>query len=368
MNGSFLLNTLIAYGCVGSAGNWRRDDNKRPRGLARYLASRRVYGSLHVQPVIVPQLPGQPPLSGSLGSYDGKWGYISTGRYQVTLTSSPSVDLLDALHGALALANELEEDEVLAIPLEQSDMPKNRVFDSKQLRALLERKLPAHLAYQTLKTGFSYGRAGTLPGDDIVWRLCDRLLASPVLTRAALYLRSAVRQIYLVSGPVDDAHERFEEMPSRILEQVVVESSIQDCLKAIETLYGGRLSANDGRLRARVAAMGLDPDEQIGFARSPYRQATVIEKIRALRDARDARAAHGGTAESRRNSLYDLCDYQHLASAIVWSAVCVGDKNLQGSHHLTLPLHLDDRLLTTTARRRLSSIGRRRRPRRSSTA
>jgi hypothetical protein len=60
----FILNHLSAIGHMGSPENWTCDYkrlNQPPRALPRYLASRRRYGMIEVQPVAIPQGPDLDP-------------------------------------------------------------------------------------------------------------------------------------------------------------------------------------------------------------------------------------------------------------------------------------------------------------------
>jgi hypothetical protein len=105
MSRLFLINYFSAFGYVGPLKDWSWDYrdpdlSKPPRALARYLASRRRYGMVEVQPLLVPSNSGEDPLAGRLG-YEEEWGYISTGRYSITLHDTTNVDLLDAKRSAL---------------------------------------------------------------------------------------------------------------------------------------------------------------------------------------------------------------------------------------------------------------------------
>jgi hypothetical protein len=129
--------------------NWDYGDeklSKPPRALARYLASRRVYGTVEVQPVLVPSGPGRDPLAGSL-AFDSEWGSLSTGRYVITVRNQSSVDLLDVIHAAIALLRRtVDDDDLLLIPLEEEDLPETRVLSSEAFDALARRRLPLHSA------------------------------------------------------------------------------------------------------------------------------------------------------------------------------------------------------------------------------
>jgi hypothetical protein len=354
----FLLNYLSALGKVGDLKqwSWNHDDKtllKPPRALAQYLASRRLYGGVEVQPVLVPSGPGRDPVAGSL-SFESGWGSLATGRYIVTLHQPSSVDLLDGIHAAVALLRQtIDNDDLILIPVEADDIPETRVFTSDVFDKFAHRRLPMHSAQTAPLILFSESASFGLHFDDFLWRMCDRLIQRPAYTRAALYFRSAIRHVYLMSGPIETYHDSFEEMPSRISEQVAIESSIQDCLKAVETLYGGMLARSENRVATRLRELGIDPTEICGFKRPHYKQGTIIEKLIALRALRDSSAAHGTSADERLNSLYELCDFQHLTSTVIWRAVAAGDENLLRGQPLVPPHQVDSGLMSPRVRRKL---------------
>jgi hypothetical protein len=365
----FLINYLSAFGHVGPLKQWTwdcrdSDLSKPPRALARYLASRRRYGVVEVQPILLPSNPEEDPLAGRLG-YEDEWGYISTGRYVIALHETTNVDLLDAIHAAIAMLRQtLDGDDILLIPLEAQDIPITRVLSGEAVDTIARRRLPAHSAEMVPLIAFQQSASHGMHFDDFLWRLCDRLIRRAAFARAALYFRSAIRHVYLINGPVDDRHAWFEEMPARIREQVQIESSIQDCLKVVETLYGGMLSRSETRLGGKLIEIGVNPEEICGFSRPPYAQSTMLQKLLALRDARDSRAAHGTSAEERLNSLYELCDFQHLVSTILWRTIGKGDDALLAGTPCVKPLQLDESLLSPRVRRKLpKKIVRKRRSR-----
>jgi hypothetical protein len=353
----FILNHFSAIGHIGSAENWTWDYkrlSKPPRALPRYLASRRRYGMIEVQPVAIPQGPDLDPLAGSLGVDDGEWGFLSTGRYTIALSGHSALDLLDVVHASLALLRQtVDDDDLMLIPVEAEDIPETRVITSESFDALARRRLPMHSAQTAPLIAFSLSANYGLHFDDYLWRLCDLLSKRVAHTRAALYFRSAIRHVSLQSGPVDDYHASFEEMPSRIREQAVIESSITDCLKAVETLYGGTLPRDDHRIATRLTALGVDPTEICGFKRPQYSQDTVLKKILDLRHARDSRAAHGTSAEERLNSLYDLCDFQHLTSLLLWRVIAKGDERLLNNETSSPAFDFDEELMSPEMQRKL---------------
>jgi hypothetical protein len=353
----FILNHFSAIGHIGSAENWTWDYkrlSKPPRALPRYLASRRRYGVIEVQPVAIPQGPDLDPLAGSLGVDDDEWGFLSTGRYTIALSGHSALDLLDVIHASLALLRQtVDDDDLMLIPVEAEDIPETRVITSESFDALARRRLPMHSAQTAPLIAFSLSVNYGLHFDDYLWRLCDLLLKRVAHARAALYFRSAIRHVFLQSGPVDDYHASFEEMPSRIREQAAIESSITDCLKAVETIYGGPLSGKANRISMRLTELGVDPTEICGFSRPPYTQDTVLKKVLDLRDARNSRAAHGTSADERLNSLYDLCDFQHLTSLLLWRAIAKCDERLLKNETFRPAVEFAEELMTPEMQRKL---------------
>jgi hypothetical protein len=309
---------------------------------------------LEVQPVAIPQGPGLDPLAGSLGVEDDEYGFLSTGRYTISLSGHSALDLLDIIHASLALLRQtVDDDDLMLIPVEEGDLPETRVITSKSFDALARRRLPMHSAQTAPLIAFSLSENYGLHFDDCLWRLCDLLLNHVAHTRAALYFRSAIRHVFLQSGPVDDYHASFEEMPSLIREQAAMESSITDCLKAVETLYGGMLPRDDNRIATRLKTLGVDPTEICGFKRPQYSQDTVLAKILDLRHARDSRAAHGSSAEERLNSLYDLCDFQHLTSLLLWRVIAKGDERLLNNETSRPAFDFDEEVMSRETQRKL---------------
>lgn len=274
------------------------------------------------------------------------WGGMSTGRYHVRIAETGGdVQPLDALHSALALLGRTSEDS-LFFPVTSADIPATRVMTAAAIDRIKSDSRLDHARHVSFSIYFSSSSSGGTHWDDFLWRIFSAMLLNPTATRAAHYLRSAFKDVHLLAGPVDDDYSEFEDMPSQIVEQVQIETSIQDCLKTIETLNGGPLTRDTPRIARKLETFGIAAGEHCGFSRPQYRQERIIDKVVRLRDARDRRAAHGGrTSEARRNSLYELCDFQHLAKTVLWRYLFRDDPDARKGEPLTLPLALDRHVL-----------------------
>jgi hypothetical protein len=124
-------------------------------------------------------------------------------------------------------------------------------------------------------------------------------------------------------------------------------------LKAVETLYGGTLSGKENRISMRLTELGVDPTEICGFDRPQYTQDTVLKKVLDLRDARNGRAAHGTSADERLNSLYDLCDFQHLTSLLLWRTIAKDDERLLKNETFRPAFDFDEDLMSPEIQRKL---------------
>lgn len=338
------MNGLMALGFVKDA-EASTDYRAVPPWLPAYLAGRRHYGAVCVQPVLVPADSSSDPVHCSLGLYDDEWGRLSTGRYEIAISERvTAAEPLDALHAAFALGGR-SQDALVLLKIGPQDIPERRALTAGEIDRITKANLP-HLGDQAqFGRFFSFGHARTPEWDDRVWRCFSALLDDAKATRAAHYLGSAISHVSLIAGPVDDSFAEFEEMPTPIREQVLVESSIQDCLKTVETVYGGMLSRDKPQVAKKLTALGIDPVEVCGFARPQYREEPLVDKLMRLRDVRDSKAAHGGTAESRRNSLYDLCDFQHAAAHVVLQHLFRGSPEALNAGPRDTPRSVDDRVM-----------------------
>jgi hypothetical protein len=67
-----------------------------------------------------------------------------------------------------------------------------------------------------------------------------------------------------------------------------------------------------------LAEQGINTAELAGYTtHGIFQKEPVLEKIKRLKRARDDRAAHGRIHENRRNTYYELMDYQELVTNLL---------------------------------------------------
>jgi len=115
----------------------------------------------------------------------------------------------------------------------------------------------------------------------------------------------------------DEGHDP----PSSFFDRAKIEQSFHNAFKTIESVLGGEPPGDDVRFRTRLVAVGIDPDEMVGY--KPSAREPLIEVLQRVRKTRDARAAHAGrtSAASRGITYYELMEAQAAAAAVLMCAV-----------------------------------------------
>jgi hypothetical protein len=115
--------------------------------------------------------------------------------------------------------------------------------------------------------------------------------------------------------------EGDEDAPQSAVDRVRVEESFHNCFKALEALLGGEPPKDTRRLRARLAAVGVDTVKSSGFPGRP--QETMIERIGRLHETRDKRSAHGGNTgvASRKITFFELMDAQQATGLAIYESI-----------------------------------------------
>lgn len=117
------------------------------------------------------------------------------------------------------------------------------------------------------------------------------------------------------------ALDEEEAAPQSAVDRVRIEESFHNCFKALESLVGGLPPRDERRLRERLLAAGIDPDERAGF---PSRdKETMLKRVMRMRETRDKRAAHGGRTgvDSRKITFFELMDAQRATSLAIYRSV-----------------------------------------------
>jgi len=147
-----------------------------------------------------------------------------------------------------------------------------------------------------------------------IWKIVSALLLDPHIFDAAHFYWASVHEFVFLGDSVREVLDNINATPVYRMGLVRAENAIQNAFKAIEALIGDP-PKDDGRLRGKIKAAGLDPDEQAGWDIPEYGLATrsILERVRELRDVRDKRAAHARTGANRRITYFEMMEAQDLA-------------------------------------------------------
>jgi hypothetical protein len=143
------------------------------------------------------------------------------------------------------------------------------------------------------------------------------------LPAALLYYKLSTAEFAFMGDSVTWAlGEEGTQVAESAYDRGRVEQAFHNSFKAIEALIGGEPSASsDRRFRQRLLAVGVDPDEAVGFRGRP--KEPLFDVISRVRKTRDARAAHGGRTSAARRGIIpvELMEAQHAAAAALTHAV-----------------------------------------------
>ncbi len=290
------------------------------RGIDEYLASVRSYEKIEIQPVLIQT--DKPLEYGWQFSPSGGYSMVASGLgiYEVTLrdTKLGASDLLDVLHGMLAFMHSVSPNELIVIPIEKGSIPQSRIISLDDAVRIYKSTLPYTSDIHDYNAVFlsSWSRHSEFDFD--LWRLVAYVIGDEEVVYASLFLRLAYEKYLFLADDIEDVILRHEEVPRRIIEAVDVENAIHNAYKVVEAIYGGTLSSDWDQVAKRLAAKGIDTTELVGYANhNIFKREPIIEKLKRLKHARDDRAAHGRIHQNRRNTYYELMDYQELARQLL---------------------------------------------------
>lgn len=257
------------------------------------------------------------PASGEPVSYQGETEGRLLLDLQAPADQAEAQWIADVLSGLLDLAHGPS-----GMPLEVTpvDIPDNGPLLAHQVLHDLHPFDPAHAAVSE----------SWWPSDEPI---ALALLALPdVLASAAqpdrglpaalLYYRASTVEYAFLGDSISWARsDEGHQPPLSFFERTKFEQAFHNAFKAVEALLGGEPPQDERKLRARLQAVGVDPDDLAGYdrrAREP-----IIDIVRRMHRTRDARAAHGGrtTAATRAITYYELMEAQAAAAALLSAAV-----------------------------------------------
>jgi hypothetical protein len=136
-----------------------------------------------------------------------------------------------------------------------------------------------------------------------------------------LYYRVSTQEFAFLGDSIGWARsDEGRVPPASFFVRAKVEQSFHNAFKTIEAVLGGEPPSDDARFRRRLSALGVDPDEPVGFG--PDKE-PLIDVLRRVRETRDARAAHAGrtSAATRGITYYELMEAQAAAAAVLTCAI-----------------------------------------------
>lgn len=224
--------------------------------------------------------------------------------------------LADATMATVILLNPLYAPEVpIAFPVPLAKLGKHGEIAFEQLV-----EEDAQKDYEDRYSEFGlrvfFGTTYRLLADEIarVWEILPTLLLDSHLFDAAHFYWASVHEFGFTGDSIREVLDNINATPVSRIALVRAENAIQNAFKAIEALVGDP-PKDDERLRGKIKAAGLDPDEQVGWDIPEYGLArqSILEGVRKLARIRDVRAAHARTRANRRITCFDMMEAQRLA-------------------------------------------------------
>lgn len=146
------------------------------------------------------------------------------------------------------------------------------------------------------------------------WALASLVEQHSNLRTACAYIHESQQLFYVQPGQLRESLEDHHKVPMRMAELARWESAFQAAYKAVEAILGDPPKKED-RLRAKLIAAGVDPDEKVGY----LQKADLLTVIRAMNRLRDTRIAHGSTP--RGVTLGNMIEFQACAKYVVTAAL-----------------------------------------------
>jgi len=141
------------------------------------------------------------------------------------------------------------------------------------------------------------------------------------LHEAVHYFSESIRGVWVSPG---DYLEVLMDgtAPLSTTDRVQVEQALQNAFKCVEALTGEPPTLERKR-RALLAALNVDPDEEVGFeiAEGPSYRTTALKKLSEFQSARDRQAAHAGIPNQRAARYAELLDFQQFARFVCLRAL-----------------------------------------------
>lgn len=312
---NFILPGMMAFGRINS--------EKFPidsRSIDEYLANTRRYEKIEIQPLIV-------QTKESLNHHwncspCGGYSMVASnqGIYEIRLldTNLGASDLVDALNGMMAVMQFVLPEELIVIPIEEGSIPPSRIISLDDAIELYKSMFPHTSDTYDYSSVFLNSWCRSEDFDANLWLLVANTIGDEQIVYASLFLKSAFEKYMFLGDDIESVIIRHKEAPGRIIDAVDVENAIHNAYKVVEAIYGGTLASDWQQVAHCLAEKGIDTTELAGYTtHGIFQREPVLEKIKQLKHARDARAAHGRIHQNRQNTYYELMGYQELAKHLL---------------------------------------------------
>jgi hypothetical protein len=149
---------------------------------------------------------------------------------------------------------------------------------------------------------------------ETAWRIASVTFGNEQLFNATRFLQRSYENFFVFPGGVSEVVSA-PCSPSSGSGQNNFEDALHNAFKAIEAVIGDP-PKDDRRFSEKLAAIGIDPQEPVGY----QDKIPIADMVRRMNTARDKRSAHGST-RNRGISSAELLDFQACAGEIVMAAL-----------------------------------------------
>ena len=150
---------------------------------------------------------------------------------------------------------------------------------------------------------------------EAAWRAVRITMQKEHLFEATRFHKKSLDNFCVAPGQISEVAGDPSMIPKTSSHQTNFEDALQNAFKAIEAVIGDP-PKDDLKLRLKLKAIGIDPDEEVGYVN----KTTIQQTIRDMNRARDKKAAHGST-KNRTIGAADLLHFQECSVYVVTLAI-----------------------------------------------
>jgi hypothetical protein len=220
---------------------------------------------------------------------------------------------LDALAGLMGVANDFWGEQLTVVPVPPRLLAFNVLFSED-----MEEAFPTDVP-EFVETVMQLGSSAFV-GDEVPEWALDRLdvaLADLAeLVPALVYIFESRKEFHFLGDDIAMVQREPNAVPLSPIAAIRMETSFHNAYKAMEALLGGEPPRDSGKLRERLEARSIDPEEVVGFADM---REDMMSRVVRLQTTRDKRSAHAGRTgvKSRAITYFELMDAQYAAATAI---------------------------------------------------